>query len=176
MTDAKTHIGLVNPKTANNVGSVLRAAGCFSADEVFYTGERYKYASRFQTDTKNRHETIPLHAVEDLAADMPDGMQLVCIELVEGATPLAAFEHPTQARYVFGAEDSTISQALIDRADAVVYIPTVGCLNLAATVNVVLYDRQTKLNSILRSNIQGDALIRASRDNNNKTVVKAHLR
>jgi len=26
----------------------------------------------------------------------------------------------------------------------VVYIPTVGCMNLAATVNVVLYDRLAK--------------------------------
>jgi tRNA(Leu) C34 or U34 (ribose-2'-O)-methylase TrmL len=26
----------------------------------------------------------------------------------------------------------------------VVYIPTVGCMNLAATVNVVLYDRMAK--------------------------------
>jgi tRNA(Leu) C34 or U34 (ribose-2'-O)-methylase TrmL len=28
----------------------------------------------------------------------------------------------------------------------VVYIPTNGCLNLAACVNVVLYDRQSKSN------------------------------
>jgi tRNA(Leu) C34 or U34 (ribose-2'-O)-methylase TrmL len=29
----------------------------------------------------------------------------------------------------------------------VVYIPTTGCMNLAATVNVVLYDRMAKGNN-----------------------------
>ena len=53
--------------------------------------------------------------------------------------------HPEQAIYIFGPEDGSIPQALIDSADHVVYIPTIGCMNLAATVNVLLYDRLAKL-------------------------------
>lgn len=162
------HIGLVNPKSPSNVGSVMRASGCFGVNAVYYTGERYKRAARFQTDTKNRTESIPLISCEELTEQMPEGMQLVCVELVEGAVPLSEFKHPEQARYVFGSEDGTISQALVDQADAVVYIPTVGCLNLAATVNIVLYDRQAKSTDISG----GDALIRASRDTNNRVVVR----
>jgi len=58
---------------------------------------------------------------------------------------------------------SSLSQALIDAAQAVVYIPTRGCLNLAATVNVVLYDRAAK-NPATQT---GDSVIRQSRDTNN---------
>ena len=160
-------IGLDNPKTPANVGAVMRAAGCFKADAVFYTGERYPRAARFNTDTKDASRGIPLTGVEDLLNCVPAGSKIVCVELVEGATPLPEFQHPDNAFYIFGPEDGTLSQAVVDRADAVVYIPTVGCLNLAATVNVVLYDRQAKSPLAMTD----DALIRQSRDRNNRVKV-----
>src|SRR5690606_36379608 len=43
-------IGLVNPKSPENVGAVMRAAGCYGADEVYYTGNRFELARRFATD------------------------------------------------------------------------------------------------------------------------------
>ncbi|MDO7644738.1 MAG: hypothetical protein MUQ62_08500, partial [Reinekea forsetii] len=89
----------------------------------------------------------------------------VCVDLIEGATALSDFVHPERALYIFGPEDGSLSQAVIDQADAVVYIPTIGCLNLAATVNIVLYDRAAKLNLVPG----GDRLIQTSRDTNNKT-------
>ena len=160
-------IGLINPKSPANVGSVMRAAGCFQADAVFYTGSRYARAARFSTDTKDVSRDIPLSGVSSLADCVPAGARLVCVELVEGATPLPAFQHPEQAFYVFGPEDGTIGQGLIDRADAVVYVPTIGCMNLAASVNVLLYDRLAKSAAAAG----GDALIRRSRDTNNRVRV-----
>lgn len=56
----------------------------------------------------------------------------------------------------------------IDRADAVVYIPATGSLNLAASVNVVLYDRLSK-SGIDYAN---DELIRQSKDTNNTIKLK----
>jgi tRNA(Leu) C34 or U34 (ribose-2'-O)-methylase TrmL len=52
-------IGLVNPKSPENVGAVMRAAGCYGADEVYYTGQRFELARRFVTDTKQMVEKIP---------------------------------------------------------------------------------------------------------------------
>ena len=57
---------------------------------------------------------------------------------------------------------------MIDRADAVVYIPSKSCLNLAASVNVVLYDRLAKSGT----QFQGDDLILQARDQNNRIKVK----
>jgi len=149
----------------------MRAAGCYQVDAVFYTGDRYERALQFNTDTQNANERIPLTRADDLLACVTDETKIVCVELVEGATPLPAFRHPKNAIYIFGPEDSTISQKVINKADAVVYIPTIGCLNLAATVNVLLYDRLAKSDL----NIAGDKLIRQSRDNNNKARVKRGL-
>lgn len=172
MTKNTISIGLTNPKSPTNVGAVMRAAGCFQVDAVFYTGARYKRAARFQTDTQNVSMNIPLTSVESfidpLLVTAPENTKIVCVELVEGAIPLPDFQHPENAFYIFGPEDGTISQEVVDKADAVVYIPTIGCLNLAATVNVVLYDRLAKSSQTIASN----ALICKSRDNNNKVKVK----
>ena len=71
----------------------------------------------------------------------------------------------------WGKEDGNINQQIIDKSDAVVYVPTVGCMNLAATVNVVLYDRLTKTFDRVESN----ELIRNSRDINNRLKAKTSL-
>lgn len=173
-------IGLVNPKTPVNVGGIMRASGCYGVDGVFYTGRRYELAARsgavqYHVDTKDAGERIPLTGVTSLLASIPADTKLICVDLVVGATPLPDFVHPAKAFYVFGPEDGTIGQEIIDKADAVVYVPTVGCMNLAASVNVLLYDRLAKSHreaASLASSISGDALIRQSRDNNNRTRVK----
>ena len=158
------HIALSNPKSPSNVGAVMRAAGCFGVEGVFYTGQRYQQAARYATDTKNQVEHIPLQQVDALQHGCVEGMKLIAVELAEGATPLPEFVHPESACYCFGAEDGSLSQQLIDMADAVVYIPTTSCLNLAATVNVVLYDRMAKS----PAKLVGDEWIRRSRDTNNR--------
>ncbi len=145
----------------------MRAAGCYQASAVRYTGERFSRAVKYQTDTKNVHTTIPLSQVTDLLGDLPGNMQVVCVELAEGAKALPQFEHPRHALYVFGPEDGSLPQSVIDAADHVVFVPTVGCMNLAASVNVVLYDRLCKSSP----SVNHQDLIKRSRDNNNRLVV-----
>lgn len=172
MSVSKVIIGLTNPKSPTNVGGVMRAAGCYGAAQVRYTGQRYEYAARnqtqYDTDTHHARGRIPLTPVADLLDDLPQGMKIVCVDLVLGAIPLPQFNHPEQAIYIFGPEDGTIRQQVIDRADAVVYVPTVGCMNLAASVNVLLYDRLAKSAQAEGS----DELIASSRDTNNRVKVK----
>ena len=160
-------IGLVDPKSPTNVGSVMRAAGCYQVDQVRYSGGRFERAAQYQTDTKDILSKIPLTREDDLLASLPPDLKIICVELAEGATPLPTFSHPDQAIYVFGPEDGSIPQALIDQADHVVYVPTVCCMNLAAAVNVVLYDRLAKT----PLDTQGDDFIRRSRDINNRLKV-----
>lgn len=160
-------IGLTNPKSATNVASVLRAAGCYGVSSVFYTGQRYRFAKDFNADTKAFHKIIPTIGVDDLIAMRPQGAAIVAVELVEGATALPHFHHPRNAYYLFGPEDGSIGQSTLAHCDDVVYIPTRSCMNLAATVNVLLYDRLAKSEFA-----HSDAMIRASRDVNNRTKIE----
>ena len=174
MKPAKISIGLLNPKSPENVASVLRAAGNYRVDSVFYTGTRYPRAARLKPCTvdisRKVSRDIALTCVDDLIDDTPEdaheNLSIICVEFAENAIALPAYQHPHDALYIFGPEDGTISQNIIDRADAVVYVPTVGCMNLAATVNVVLYDRLAKSANEL-SSLDGNRLIRESRDINN---------
>jgi tRNA(Leu) C34 or U34 (ribose-2'-O)-methylase TrmL len=160
-------IGLINPKSPTNAGAILRASGCFGVSSICYSGNRLNRALPFNTDTKDNAGKIPLIHRTSVLDQLPDNIKVVCVELVEGAIPLPAYSHPTNAHYIFGPEDGSISQAIIDKADDVVFIPTVGCLNLAATVNILLYDR------IAKADIEvNDELIIRSRDTNNHLTVR----
>lgn len=172
MNTAKVSIGLSNPKSPENVNSVRRAAGNFRVDAILYTGKRYPRALRLNPATTNMSRSvslnIPVTAVNCLISEMPENTAIVCVEFAENAMPLPEYQHPEHALYIFGPEDGNLSQAIIDRADAVVYVPTNGSMNLAATVNVVLYDRLSK--SSLR--YDSHTLICQSRDTNNNLKVK----
>jgi tRNA(Leu) C34 or U34 (ribose-2'-O)-methylase TrmL len=165
---SQTHLAIINPKSPQNMGSILRAAGCYQAQSIRYTGERYTRAKAFSTDTKNAHLDIPVTQVDNIIDSVADKhLVKVAVELVEGATPLPLFKHPENALYVFGPEDSSMEQSVVDMCDHVVYVPTVGCMNLAATVNVLLYDRLSKTATMPAD----DKVILASRDTNNRTKV-----
>lgn len=172
MNESKVSIGLSNPKSPENVNSVRRAAGNFSVDSIFYTGNRYPRAVRLNPEppkmSRDISRDIPVTGVSCLINDASDDMKIVCIEFAEDAVALPEYQHPDRAIYIFGPEDGTLSQDIIDRADAVVYVPTQGCMNLAATVNVVLYDRLSKSSQCY----DGNELIFQSRDTNNNLKAK----
>ena len=151
------------------MGSILRAAGCYQAQSIRYTGERYARAKAFQTDTKHVHLDIKVSHVDEIICKTTDkNLTKVAVELVEGATPLPNFIHPENCLYIFGPEDGSIEQGIVDQCEHVVYIPTIGCMNLAATVNVLLYDRLAKTTQMPVD----DEVIKKSRDNNNRTKTK----
>ncbi len=167
MTQPQVCIGLCNPKSPDNVGSVMRAAGNYGVDVIEYTGNRYPRALARNPVVPNLSRSvsknISLRAVENFIDHRAENMQIVCVEFAENAIALPHFKHPKNACYIFGPEDGNISQEMINQADAVVYVPTTGCMNLAATVNVLLYDRMAKSFTAVDNN----EIIRNNRDRNN---------
>ena len=134
-------IGLDNPKTDVNVASALRACGVFGASFMAYSGSRY---NRHSADTMAAYRHLPLFHTDDLRKIIPYDCVPVAVDLIDGATPLPEYKHPERAFYVFGAEDATLGARVLDWCRDVVVIPSNRCLNLAATVNVILYDRMAK--------------------------------
>ncbi len=137
-------IGLWHPKTPENVGGVMRAAQCYGASMVAIAGDRSTSHVRHATNTVKAERRIPTLRGDDLHALIPLGAVPVAVDLVEGAEPLPSYQHPACAFYIFGPEDGTLGAKVLDWCRDRVMIPTVGCMNLAATVNVVLYDRVSK--------------------------------
>jgi tRNA(Leu) C34 or U34 (ribose-2'-O)-methylase TrmL len=139
-------VGLVQPKTPANVGSVLRAAGCYGVDLVAVEGERGRNSlvTSNSTDTMEAWRHIPTQLTDDLFKAVPIGCVPVAVDLMPGAASLVDFVHPQSAFYIFGPEDGTLGERHARFGMARVFVPTRYCMNLAATVNVVLYDRLAK--------------------------------
>lgn len=134
-------IGLVNPKSHINVGSALRACQVFGASLLITTGRRYERAC---TDTMAAYRHMPFIAgATDLWQHIPFDCAPVAVERNDGSCPLPRFVHPRSAIYIFGPEDGAVPSKLAAKCAYRVVIPA-GCLNLAAAVNVVLYDRMAK--------------------------------
>lgn len=134
-------IGLSQPKTPANIGGVLRAAGCYGAALVAVSGCRYQHHG---TDTQKAHRHIPLITGESLHDMIPFDCVPVAVDLIEGARSIVEYVHPERAFYVFGPEDGTLGRSVLEWCRDTIYIPTLYCMNLAACVNVVLYDRLAK--------------------------------
>lgn len=136
-------IGLDNPKTAANVGSVMRAAYCYGTALVVIAGRRYE---RCPTDVMKAYRHIPTLHVDDLHDAIPFDCEPIGVDLTPRSKPLGAFTHPERAFYVFGPEDGTLGARVLSWCNRTVYVPTRGSMNLAACANVVMYDRATKRN------------------------------
>ncbi len=141
-------IGLLRPKSHHNVGAVLRAAYCYNAALVAIQGDRSFIRSSVDTFKSWRH--IPVLRGDDLHAMIPFDAIPVAVDLVPDATPLPAYQHPQRAFYVFGPEDGTLGKSTLEWCAHRVMIPMRECSNLAATVNVVLYDRMAKADRMER--------------------------
>lgn len=137
-------IALDNPKSPINVGSAMRAAQCYGAGLILIGGPRMQRLGKIATDTMKAYRHIPCMMVDDVMAHIPYDCVPVAVDLVEGARDLTRYTHPERAFYVFGAEDATLGKRILDHCRDRVMVPTRGCMNLAATVNVVLYDRLAK--------------------------------
>lgn len=142
MTRGYASIGLVRPKDTKNVGAVLRAAFCYGAAMVAIQGDRTPVKSSQDTPQAWRH--IPVLRGDDLRALIPYDAVPVAVDLVDDAIQLPAFQHPQRAFYVFGPEDGTLGTETLSWCRHRVMVPTRFCMNLAATVNVILYDRLAK--------------------------------
>ncbi len=134
-------VGLYHPKTPENVGSAIRACCCYDAAMLAVTGKRFQRAC---TDTFKGWRHMPILEVDNLKSVIPYDCVPVAVDLIPGARNLMDYTHPERAFYIFGPEDGTLGNPVTDWCRDAIYIPTNRCMNLAATVNVVLYDRAAK--------------------------------
>lgn len=138
-------VALYAPKSDGNVGGAIRAAGVFGAQLVVIGTKRLPVKGRVErTDPRSTHRHLPVQWIPDILEALPHECSAIAVEMGDGATELPAFQHPERAYYIFGAEDTGLPADIVALCDAHVSIPA-GSLNLAAAVNVVLYDRASKL-------------------------------
>ena len=138
-------VALHRPSRPENIGGVLRAADVYGVELVVLGGgELPPEPLGHPTDTTRAWLRIPVVFADEVLDALPEECVSVAVERVVEATPLPEFEHPERAMYLFGPENGSLDERMLDRCAHVVSIPGQECSNLAAAVNVVLYDRVAK--------------------------------
>jgi tRNA G18 (ribose-2'-O)-methylase SpoU len=124
-----------------NLGNLLRIAHAFGASFFFTVAGRVKLADAM-SDTSDAAGNIPVYQFANAdSLQLPQGCELVGVEIAEDATLLPSFRHPVRAAYVFGSERMSLSDAMLARCRHVVKIPTRFSINVGMAGAIVLYDR-----------------------------------
>ena len=139
-------IALDRPGHGVNVGHTLRAALGFSARMVIL-GEKDPGINvrKLSTDPGRAYRHVPILEVDDIFDAMPNDCIPVAVEMTDDAVDLATFVHPERACYIFGPENGSIRDEILEKCQHVVKISTTMSLNLGMTVNIVMYDRLAKI-------------------------------
>jgi tRNA G18 (ribose-2'-O)-methylase SpoU len=137
-------IGIQNPKTEENIGTLWRSAFIMGASFIFTIGRRYKKQA---SDTPKSWKHIPLYhyeSFEDFFKSMPTDCKLVGIELTDQSTPISEFKHPERCIYLLGAEDNGLTNEAITRCHELIILPGEYCLNVSVAGSIVMFDRNQK--------------------------------
>jgi len=152
----KSAIALTNPKYPHNVGNAVRAASCWDAKQLFWSGKRVPHPDEWKEHPElndfrlpreermkgYKHvELIRTDRFKEIIADYTP----VAVELIEDAENLFDFVHPENALYIFGPEDGSIPSTILQHCHRFVKIPTQHCLNLACAINVVMSHRANQM-------------------------------
>ena len=147
-------IVLINPKFPRNVGGAVRSASCFNADNVLFTGKRvsldpenYDNYRLPREERMKGYSEVTLANVEKFTPLFEKDVVPIAVEKRESSTDLVYFQHPKKAVYVFGPEDGSLDKPILNLCHEFIWIPSKFCVNLAAAVNLVLYDRLAKQES-----------------------------
>lgn len=130
-----------------NLGNLLRIAHAFGGSFFFTIAGRVKLADAM-SDTSGAAGHLPVYqfsGVDDLR--LPQGCDLVGVEITDEAVELPSFRHPLRAAYVFGSERLSLSPTVLSRCRHVVKIPTRFSINVGMAGAIVLYDRMLTLSN-----------------------------
>jgi tRNA G18 (ribose-2'-O)-methylase SpoU len=137
-------IGVYQPKTEHNIGTLWRSAYVLGAKFIFIIDGKYTHQA---SDTMKAWSKIPFYKYDDFDhfyRSLPYSTQVVGIEISEYSTAIAKFAHPYRAAYLLGAENNGMPEKVLTRCHHVIQLPGSASLNVGVCGSIVIYDRLLK--------------------------------
>ncbi len=138
-------IGVYQPKTRENIGTLWRSALIMGASFIFVIEEKYKKQS---SDVLKTWSKIPLFQHEHFDhfySSLPYSCKLIGVELDKKAIPIQEYEHPPRAIYLLGSEQIGLPKAIKNKCHELVQLPGEMSLNVAVAGSIMIYDRVNKM-------------------------------
>lgn len=142
-------IGALHNNKEINIGTLWRSAYILGASFIFTVDKKYKKQG---SDVVNAWSKIPLYhyrSIADLKSNLPYSARLIGVEMINESIPLAQYKHPETAVYLLGNEQIGLSKDVMKECHEIVSLPGEFSLNVAVTGSIVMYDRMTKLETLV---------------------------
>jgi tRNA (guanosine-2'-O-)-methyltransferase len=131
-----------------NVGSIVRTAAGFAADDLYVVeGTIAPTSPKAQKTAMGTERYLDVHyaaTVSDaIASAKSAGYVVLAIELTDDAVPAHEADLARDVCLVFGNENRGITAATLNACDGVVYIPqlgNVGSFNVAVAASIACYE------------------------------------
>lgn len=136
------HVAIENWQHDLNIGTIVRTANAFLAAEVHIIGKRrWNRRGAMVTD---RYQHVRHHpTVDDFVRwAKGEGLGLVGIDIVPGATPIESTRLPQRCVLVFGQEGPGLSTDMIDACDTVCSIAQFGStrsINVGVAAGIAMH-------------------------------------
>lgn len=127
-----------------NIGSMVRSANAFGAQEVYIIGP-HKWNRKGSLMTELYQHVYEVPTVADLVRRVKEkypGIRIIAVDNVERSVPIETYDFPTRCLMIFGAEGPGLSQKALDMADDVIYITQVGSvrsINAGAAAAITMH-------------------------------------
>ena len=147
VTGMSSIVGLHNIKDPANLGLILRTAYLFKVEEVVVTEGNHRVTTESILHPANTPKYDKVAWTNKILNCIPEDYTPVVIERgLSVSEPLFTFNHPIRAFYIFGPENGSVPDEIVEAVKECVHIPTPKAvsMNLSHAVSTVLYDRWYK--------------------------------
>lgn len=127
-----------------NIGTMIRNANAFGVRNVYYLSDRKKWDRRAAVGVQNYTNINYLKTVEELEV-LKTAYTFVGVEnnIERHSVPLQSFSWPSRPLILFGCENMSLPDELLDLCDTLVEIPLYGSvrsLNVGSCSAIVFND------------------------------------
>ena len=138
-------IGVYQPKTEENIGTLWRTAYVYGASFIFIIDAKYKKQS---SDVLKAWSKIPLFQYKNIQAfldTVPYSCKVIGVEMEEKSIPIKEFNHPQRGIYLLGSENNGLPKDLQNKCQDLIVLPGTTSLNVSVAGSIVIFDRINKL-------------------------------
>ncbi len=117
-----------------NQGAIFRLADAFMLEKLHFCGASVKpWHKRFLKSARGTHKWVPFTVGEDITAVIQayseQGYQVAIVEQCEGSVSMLEAQFNTPLCLVLGGELSGVSAEILELADLIIELPTLGMAN-----------------------------------------------